>query len=76
MFNHNKMENIEGLYKESLKLRPAERLQLMEMIAKNLDQPNEVIDQSWANEAEKRYYAMKKKDVKTISLNEIIARYK
>jgi hypothetical protein len=54
------MDNIEILYKESLKLRPAERLQLMEMIVKSWDQPNEKIDQIWAMEAEHRYHALEK----------------
>ena len=70
------MENIEILFKESLKLRPAERLLLMEMIAKSLDHPNEKIDQIWANEAEDRYVALKSGKVKSIPFSEIIARYK
>jgi putative addiction module component (TIGR02574 family) len=70
------MENIENIYNKALKLRPAERLQLMEMIARSLDQPNEKIDEIWANEAESRYEALIKGDVRTIALDDIIARYK
>jgi putative addiction module component (TIGR02574 family) len=70
------MENIENIYNKALKLRPAERLQLMEMIARSLDQPNEKIDEIWANEAESRYETLIKGDVRTIALDDIIARYK
>jgi putative addiction module component (TIGR02574 family) len=70
------MENIEMLFKESLKLRPAERLQLIELIAKSLDQPDEKINEVWATEAESRYQAMQNGKVNTISLSEIVARYK
>ena len=70
------MENIVNIYKKSLKLRPADRLRLMAMIAKSLDQPNEKIDQIWANEAENRYVALTKGEVRTIAIDDIITRYK
>ncbi len=76
MKSDTEMENIELLFKESLKLRPADRLQLLEMIAVSLDQPDEKTDQIWATEAEQRYQALEKGKVKTIPLDEIIAKYK
>jgi len=71
-----KMENIELLFRESLKLRPAERLQLIELIAKSLDQPDEKINEVWAAEAESRYQALQQEKVNTIPFSEIMARYK
>ena len=64
------------LLQEALHLRPAERLQLIEWLAKSLDKPNDTIDQLWAEESEKRYEALLRKNVKTFTIEEIIQRYK
>lgn len=64
------------LLREALQLRPAERLQLIEWLTQSLDKPDDKIDQVWAEEAEKRYQALKEGKVKTIPLDEIIQRYK
>ncbi len=64
------------LLEKALNLRPAERLQLIEWLAQSLDKPDEQIDKIWAEEAEKRYQALKAGKVQTIPLNEIIQRYK
>ena len=64
------------LLKEALQLRPAERLQLIEWLAHSLDKPDEKVEQIWAEESEKRYEALRDGKVKTISLDEIIKRYK
>ena len=60
------------ILKEALQLRPAERLQLIEWLTRSLDKPDDKIDQIWAEEAEKRYQALKDGKVKTIPLDEII----
>ncbi len=60
------------LVEEALHLRPAERLQLIEQLAQSLDKPDEKIERIWANEAEKRYQALKEGKVKTFPLEEII----
>ena len=64
------------LLKEALQLRPADRLRLIEWLTQSLDKPDERIEQIWAEEAEKRYQALKQGKVKTIPLDEIIRRYK
>jgi putative addiction module component (TIGR02574 family) len=61
---------------EALHLRPAERLQLIELLTKSLNKPDEKIEQIWAEESEKRYKALKTGKVKTIPLSEIVLRYK
>jgi len=70
------MENIESIYQKSLKLRPSERLELIERIAASLDSPDKEIEGKWTHEAEKRYEALIEGKVKTISLNDIIEKYK
>ncbi|MBL7128132.1 MAG: addiction module protein [Ignavibacteria bacterium] len=64
------------ILKEALHLRPAERLQLIEMLAQSLDKTDEKIEQIWADESEKRYHALVKGKVNTTPLDEIIQRYK
>jgi len=48
----------------------------MEMLSKSLNQPDEKIEKIWAEESEKRYKALEENRVKSISINEIIERYK
>ena len=73
-----KIKNMDSrkLFKKALQLRPAEKLQLVGWLAQSLNRPDEKIEQIWADEAEKRYQALKKGKVKTIPLDEIIQRYK
>ena len=65
-----------SIFKDALQLRPAERLLLIEMLSKSLNQPDEKIEKIWADESEKRYKALEEHRVKSISINEIIERYK
>jgi putative addiction module component (TIGR02574 family) len=64
------------IFEDALRLRPAERLQLIEMLIRSLNKPDEDIEKIWAEESEKRYKALEEGKVKTIALNEIIERYK
>lgn len=68
--------NTQAILDEVLHLRPAERLYLMEQIAKSLDKPDENIEKEWEIEVEKRIDALKNKSVKTYSLESILERYK
>jgi putative addiction module component (TIGR02574 family) len=61
---------------EALHLRPAERLQLIELLTRSLNKPDEKIEQIWAEESEKRYKALKAGKMRTIPLSEIVLRYK
>ncbi len=65
-----------SILKEALQLRPAERLQMIEILTKSLSKPDEKIEQIWQEESEKRYTALKDGKVKTFTINEIIQRYK
>jgi len=68
--------NTKSVFEDALQLRPAERLQLIEMLSKSLNKPDEDIEKIWAEEAEKRYNALEEGKVKTIVLKDIIERYK
>ena len=68
--------NTKSVFEDALQLRPAERLQLIEMLSRSLNKPDENIEKIWAEESEKRYKALEEGKVKSIKLNEIIERYK
>jgi len=60
------------ILKDALVLRPAERLLLMETLARSLSKPDEDIEKIWAEESEKRYAALREGRMKTVSLREVI----
>ena len=68
--------NTKSVFEDALQLRPAERLQLIEMLSRSLNNPDENIERIWAEEAEKRYKALEEGKIKTIAIKDIIERYK
>ena len=68
--------NTKSIFEDALQLRPAERLQLIEMLSRSLNKPDENIEKIWVEEAEKRYKALEEGRIKTIAINDIIERYK
>lgn len=68
--------NTKSVFEDALKLRPAERLQLIEMLSRSLNKPDENVEKIWAEESEKRYKALEEGRIKTIELKDIIERYK
>jgi putative addiction module component (TIGR02574 family) len=60
----------------AMRLRPSERLQLIEMLARSLSKPDEDVEKIWAEESEKRYKALQEGKLKTVPLKEVIERYK
>lgn len=61
---------------DAMQLRPAERIQLIELLARSLSKPGEDVEKVWAEESEKRYRALQEGKMKTISLKEVIERYR
>ena len=68
--------NTKSVFEDALGLRPAERLQLIEMLSRSLNKPDENIEKIWAEEAEKRYRALEEGSIKTTTIEDIIERYK
>jgi len=64
------MNNVEIL-QEALQLNPRERYMVVESLLESLDQPDKDIDETWANEAEKRLKDYNKNKVETIPFNKI-----
>ena len=58
------------------KLDDLEKIQLIEWLMDDLDQPDPEVEKQWIKESEKRYQAFKKGHIKKISLEEITFRFK
>jgi putative addiction module component (TIGR02574 family) len=69
-------ESTKNLSVQARKLTPAERLDLVDDILASLDEPDPSIDQLWAKEAEDRLAAYRRGEIKTISLEEVLAKYR
>ena len=65
-----------SILEEALQLRPAERLQLIEMLTRSLNVPDEKIEKIWAEESERRYKALEEGRIKSESFKDVIERYK
>lgn len=53
-----------------------EKLRLLDVLLSDLDKPDPMIDQIWADEARKRWNAYKAGKLQTVSYEELIKRYK
>jgi len=68
--------DIKLILENALLLRPTERLRLIEMLTRSLNNPDEDIEKIWSEEAERRYKALEEGRVKTVAFKEIIERFK
>ena len=59
------------LLDEAMKLKPEERLTLVESLIKSLDEPDKNLDEIWAEEAEKRLKAYREGKLEGIPMEEI-----
>ncbi len=65
------MSPTKQIISKALHLKPAEKYIIVEALLKSLDEPDPRIEKIWAQEAEKRYEALVKGKVKTLSLSEV-----
>jgi putative addiction module component (TIGR02574 family) len=59
------------LLNEAMKLKPEERLTLVEGLIKSLDEPDKKLDEIWAEEAEKRLKAYREGKLEGIPMEEV-----
>lgn len=69
-------EAVVSIVEEALTLKPIERLHLVDELLLSLDIPTKEIDLLWAEEAEKRLEAYNLGEVKTLSSQEVFAKYR
>jgi len=71
--------NTKALLDEAMKLKPEERLTLVEGLIQSLDEPGKRLDEIWAEEAEKRLKAYREGKLQGVPMEEIfqdMPRYK
>lgn len=59
------------ILKQALKLKPKEKVTLVECLIKSLDEPDKKIDDIWAEEAEKRLAAYREGRLEGVAMEEI-----
>ncbi len=66
----------ERVLKDVLTLPPIERANLVDHILSSLDQPDEEIDSLWRKEVEDRIKAYKAGKIRSVSLKEVLLKYR
>jgi putative addiction module component (TIGR02574 family) len=61
---------------KAITLSPSDRAELVDKLILSLDKPDGELDKLWAEEAESRLAAYKRGELKAISVEEVIAKYK
>lgn len=66
----------ENLLKDALSLEAPKRAELIDELLASLDQPDKAMDALWAEEAESRIDAYDRGEIESVSVHEVMARYK
>ena len=64
------------ILKDALTLKPVEKAELVNKLLSSLDKPDRDIDQLWAKEAETRIDAFEQGELKAITLEMVLEKYK
>lgn len=64
------------ILKEAMALKPAEKAELIDKLISSLDMPDREISELWAKEAESRIDAYERGQIKSVSLEEVLAKYR
>jgi len=59
------------LLDEAMKLKPEERLSLVEVLIQSLDEPDKRLDEIWAEEAEKRLAAYREGQLEGVPMADV-----
>ncbi|MCI0495583.1 addiction module protein [candidate division KSB1 bacterium] len=65
------MEHVDSLAEQAVHLKPIDRIKLVETILMSLDKPDPEIEARWIEEADARYEAYKRGELKATDWNEI-----
>jgi len=65
----------EALSAQVAKLRPEERMEVVERILDSLDEPDATLEALWAAEANDRLAAYRRGEIKAVALSDVIAKY-
>jgi putative addiction module component (TIGR02574 family) len=64
------------ILKEALALEPAQKAELIDKLLSSLDKPDREIDELWAKEAESRIDAYERGQLKTVTLERVLEKYR
>lgn len=64
------------IIKEVIAMSPAKQAELLDLLIRVLDKPDEKLDRLWAKEAESRLDAYQRGDLRALSVEEVLAKYK
>ena len=70
------MATAKEILEKAISLEPKEKAELVDCLLSSLDKPDKELDKLWAEEAESRLAAYKSGELKAISLEEVLAKYK
>ena len=70
------MTTAKEILDKAILLSPAEKAELVDQLILTLDKPDKKLDKLWAEEAESRLAAYKRGDLRAVSLEEVLAKYK
>ncbi len=70
------MLNSEEIYQQAHRLPALEKLRLAELLLADLDMPNPDIDAVWRDEAQRRWQAYQSGELKTVSYDAVMQKYK
>jgi len=66
----------QAIIDRALSLPPADQALVVDKLLSSLDQPDEAIDALWRKEVEDRIKAYKEGTLKSLSLEEVLAKYR
>ena len=70
------MATTDSIFKEASTLSPSEKAQLIDRLISSLDKSDKEIDELWAKEVEDRIDAYDQGKIKTISIEEVLQKYR
>ncbi len=70
------MSNCQELYQQENQLPAIEKLRLAKLLLADLDTPDPEIDTIWRDEAQKRWQVYQAEELKTVSYDAVMQKYK
>ena len=70
------MSNAKEILGEAISLSPKDRIYLIDGLVSSLDKPDKEISELWADEAERRIEAYERGELKSVSIEKVMEKYK
>lgn len=70
------MPTTKEILNEAIALQPSEKAKLVDQLISSLDMPDKELDERWAEEAESRLAAYRNGELKTVSIETVLSKYK